>query len=73
MSDVLGSRVSRRSLLAAAGLAGGGAMVGGLRPHAARAAGRTFDAEADVIVVGGGGAAFAAAIGAAKTGVKVLV
>jgi succinate dehydrogenase/fumarate reductase flavoprotein subunit len=67
-----GSRVSRRSLLAAAGIATGGAMLG-TRPRAARAAGRSFDAEADVIVVGGGGAAFAAAAGAAQGGTRVLV
>ncbi|HEY4277350.1 MAG TPA: FAD-dependent oxidoreductase [Conexibacter sp.] len=66
------SKVSRRSLLAAAGAITGGAALAGI-PRAARAAGRTFDAEADVIVVGGGGAAFAAAVAAAQGGARVLV
>ena len=67
-----GSKVSRRSLLAAAGAVTGGAALAGM-PRAARAAGaagRSFDAEADVIVVGGGGAAFAAAVGAAQGGTE---
>jgi 3-oxosteroid 1-dehydrogenase len=67
-----GSKVSRRSLLAAAGAVTGGAALARM-PRAARAAGRSFDAEADVIVVGGGGAAFAAAVGAAQAGTRVLV
>lgn len=67
-----GSKVSRRSLLAAAGAVTGGAVLA-RAPRAARAAGRSFDAEADVIVVGGGGAAFAAAIGAAQSGTRVMV
>ncbi|ADB49939.1 FAD-dependent oxidoreductase [Conexibacter woesei] len=67
-----GSKVSRRSLLAAAGAVTGGTVLARM-PRAARAAGRSFDAEADVIVVGGGGAAFAAAIGAAQSGTRVLV
>jgi len=66
------SKVSRRSLLAAAGAVAGGAALAGV-PRVARAAGRSFDAEADVIVVGGGGAAFAAAAGAAQGGTRVLV
>jgi succinate dehydrogenase/fumarate reductase flavoprotein subunit len=67
-----GSKVSRRSLLAAAGAITGGAALASM-PRAARAAGRSFDAEADVIVVGGGGAAFAAAVGAAQGGTSVMV
>jgi succinate dehydrogenase/fumarate reductase flavoprotein subunit len=67
-----GSKVSRRSLLAAAGAVAGGAALAGA-PRVARAAGRSFDAEADVIVVGGGGAAFAAAVGAAQGGTRVMV
>lgn len=67
------SKVSRRSLLAAAGAMAGGAALAGGAPRAARAAGRSFDAEADVIVVGGGGAAFAAAVGAAQGGTRVLL
>lgn len=66
------SKVSRRSLLAAAGAVTGGAALAGM-PRAARAAGRSFDATADVIVVGGGGAAFAAAVGAAQGGTSVLL
>ncbi|MBB4662771.1 FAD-dependent oxidoreductase [Conexibacter arvalis] len=66
------SKVSRRSLLAAAGAVAGGAALAGA-PRVARAAGRSFDAEADVIVVGGGGAAFAAAVGAAQGGTRVLL
>lgn len=66
------SKVSRRSLLAAAGAVTGGAVLA-RAPRVAKAAGRSFDAEADVIVVGGGGAAFAAAIGAAQAGTRVLV
>jgi 3-oxosteroid 1-dehydrogenase len=73
MSNEVGSRVSRRSLLTAAGVAAGGSALAGLAPRAARAAGKSFDGEADVIVVGGGGAAFAAAIGASKRGIRVLV
>jgi hypothetical protein len=68
MSNDVGSRVSRRSLLTAAGVAAGGSALA-FAPRVARAAGKSFDGEADVIVVGGGGAAFAAAIGrAARTG-----
>jgi 3-oxosteroid 1-dehydrogenase len=67
-----GSKVSRRTLLAAAGAVTGSSVLAGM-PRAARAAGRSFDAEADVIVVGGGGAAFAAAVGAAQGGTRVLV
>jgi 3-oxosteroid 1-dehydrogenase len=73
MSNDVGTRVSRRSLLAAAGVAAGGSAIAGFAPRVARAAGKSFDGEADVIVVGGGGAAFAAAIGAAKRGIRVLV
>jgi 3-oxosteroid 1-dehydrogenase len=73
MSNDVGTRVSRRSLLAAAGVAAGGSAITGFAPRVARAAGKSFDGEADVIVVGGGGAAFAAAIGAAKRGIRVLV
>jgi len=73
MADGVGSRISRRSLLAAAGVAVGGSVAAGAGPRIARAAGQTFDAEADVIVVGGGGAAFAAAAGAAKPGIRVLL
>lgn len=67
-----GSKVSRRSLLAAAGAVTGGVALARM-PRAARAAGRSFDATADVIVVGGGGAAFAAAVGAAQAGTRVLL
>ncbi len=66
------SKVSRRSLLAAAGAMTGGAALASM-PRVARAAGVSFDAEADVIVVGGGGAAFAAAVGAAQAGTRVLL
>lgn len=72
VTELRGSKVSRRSLLAAAGAVTGSSVLAAM-PRAARAAGRSFDAEADVIVVGGGGAAFAAAVGAAQGGVDVLL
>src|ERR1700679_1313647 len=69
------SRVSRRSLLAAAGVAAGGATLGTgwFGAGIARAAGQKFDATADVIVVGGGGAGFAAATSAILSGASVML
>ncbi|HEX4304680.1 MAG TPA: FAD-dependent oxidoreductase [Solirubrobacterales bacterium] len=74
-AEAEGSRVSRRSLLVAAGVAAGGATVGSrwLAPGIAKAAGQKFDATADVIVVGGGGAGFAAATSAVLSGASVML
>lgn len=81
-----GSRLSRRRFLAAAGLTVGGAAVGGslaaqeafaasvdTSTHVVTKLPRKWDREADVIVVGSGGAAMSAAITARANGAKVLI
>jgi succinate dehydrogenase/fumarate reductase flavoprotein subunit len=75
-----GSRISRRRLLVGAGLTAGAATLGAPFAGSAAAAGlaarklpRKWDATADVVVVGSGGAALAAAISARQGGASVLV
>jgi 3-oxosteroid 1-dehydrogenase len=79
-----GSRLSRRRFLAAAGLTVGGAAVGSSfaaqeafaaknNPYVHTKLPHKWAREADVIVVGSGGAAMSAAISARAAGAKVLI
>src|SRR5690606_1329984 len=67
------SRVSRRNFIKAAGLGAASTAIGATTLGAAQAQDEAWDAEVDVIAVGSGGAALAAACGAIDNGASVLV
>lgn len=74
MSDTISAKISRRQILAGAGIAAGAAatiaVTGATTAAAAKA---TWDQEADIVVVGGGSAACSAAVTAASLGDKVIL
>lgn len=73
MSESASSKVSRRQILAGAGVAAGAAAALAVTGPAAAAATPAWDREADIVVVGGGSAACSAAVTAASLGDKVIL
>ena len=67
------SRVSRRGFMRAAGLGAASTALGAVTITSAQAQETTWDFEADLIVAGSGGAAFAGAIGALDNGASVIM
>jgi succinate dehydrogenase/fumarate reductase flavoprotein subunit len=74
MSEKGDSRISRRQVLAGAGVAAGAAATIAVTGTVGAAAAKTaWDQEADIVVVGGGSAACSAAVTAASLGDKVIL
>ena len=74
MSDTTSSKISRRQILAGAGIAAGAAATLAVAGSAAAAAPKTtWDREADIVVVGGGSASCSAAVTAASLDDKVIL
>src|SRR5688572_12617780 len=74
MSATDSSKISRRQILAGAGIAAGAAATLAVTGVSAAAASKTtWDQEADIVVVGGGSAGGSAAVTAASLGDKVIL